>query len=533
MHGSLGVSTSAFRSLPDPALLYLSDQHARALAFIDLSLRYPGCMSVLIAERGCGKTILVSTALAAAVRPVEVVQLDAAGLTARDILQQVQAQLISSEPGDSVLPGLTAVRATLARRGDLVVLVIDNAHRIDVALFETINAMTRGDDGAGRLSLVLIGEPGLDVLVHTLDRSLLENWTTLVAHVHPLNLQDVQQYVMQRLRADGSENPGELVADEVFPLLHSLSEGIPARINAICEVATRLAHESGARMIAVEHVHAAAIQLGVGVADGTELALVHNTAVPSLSIARDDETLRVHPLDQERTMIGRGRDNEITIDAPYVSRHHALIVRDERGFWLFDMNSTNGTLVNGQRVLQRQYLYPGDQIRIGRHQMTFFGPRQERATGAAELRDDRSHAQTMVDTHTGDAQSALEQIELRLQHNPDLIELKFERGCLLSDLGRAEDAIEQFRAITESDESTAEAHNNLAVLFANSGELHQARAELEQALVIDPDYNRARENLGNVLLHLALEQFDLAMLQPVDPQSCQIKRLTLSRLLGS
>ena len=57
------LSPAVFRSVPDPALLYLTDQHARALAYLQLAMRRAGCLATLIGEEGCGKTLLVSAAI--------------------------------------------------------------------------------------------------------------------------------------------------------------------------------------------------------------------------------------------------------------------------------------------------------------------------------------------------------------------------------------------------------------------------------------------------------------------------------------
>jgi hypothetical protein len=64
--------------------------------------------------------------------------------------------------------------------------------------------------------------------------------------------------------------------------------------------------------------------------------------------------------------IGRGPDNTITIDHPAVSNHHAKIVHDERGVHLSDLGSTNGTMVNDERVMSCQLAHQ-DWVVIGKH----------------------------------------------------------------------------------------------------------------------------------------------------------------------
>jgi pSer/pThr/pTyr-binding forkhead associated (FHA) protein len=66
------------------------------------------------------------------------------------------------------------------------------------------------------------------------------------------------------------------------------------------------------------------------------------------------------------TTIGRLPDNTIMIDSPAVSSHHACVFRDGYFFAVEDLQSTNGTFVNGTRV-SRQRLQPGDVVQVGRH----------------------------------------------------------------------------------------------------------------------------------------------------------------------
>jgi FHA domain len=66
--------------------------------------------------------------------------------------------------------------------------------------------------------------------------------------------------------------------------------------------------------------------------------------------------------------IGRQSDNIITIDEPAVSSHHACIFLDGDRFAVEDLQSTNGTFVNGMRV-SRQVLQDGDVLRVGNYQL--------------------------------------------------------------------------------------------------------------------------------------------------------------------
>ena len=75
------------------------------------------------------------------------------------------------------------------------------------------------------------------------------------------------------------------------------------------------------------------------------------------------EGVKVHALDQSVVNIGRRLENHLVIDDPRVSRNHAQLRAIKGRFVLFDLNSTGGTFVNGQRTSQT-VLYPGDVISL-------------------------------------------------------------------------------------------------------------------------------------------------------------------------
>jgi hypothetical protein len=75
------------------------------------------------------------------------------------------------------------------------------------------------------------------------------------------------------------------------------------------------------------------------------------------------EGSQTYPLRQAVINIGRRRDNHLVIDDPRVSRTHAQLRAVRGQYHLFDLNSTGGTFVNGQRITQQQ-LRPGDVISL-------------------------------------------------------------------------------------------------------------------------------------------------------------------------
>jgi diguanylate cyclase (GGDEF)-like protein len=76
------------------------------------------------------------------------------------------------------------------------------------------------------------------------------------------------------------------------------------------------------------------------------------------------------PLGVAPFAIGRSAKNDLPIDQESVSRHHARIAFDGQGYSLQDLQSTNGTFINDEAIVE-QRLVDGDQVRIGRSILKF------------------------------------------------------------------------------------------------------------------------------------------------------------------
>ncbi|HEY3343648.1 MAG TPA: FHA domain-containing protein [Anaerolineaceae bacterium] len=74
-----------------------------------------------------------------------------------------------------------------------------------------------------------------------------------------------------------------------------------------------------------------------------------------------------YPLDKNEVFIGRDLTNDIVINDAEVSRRHARLVAQAGGYILEDLGSTNGTFVNGQRLMGPYILRAGETVTLGEH----------------------------------------------------------------------------------------------------------------------------------------------------------------------
>jgi hypothetical protein len=116
--------------------------------------------------------------------------------------------------------------------------------------------------------------------------------------------------------------------------------------------------ESGATMI-----YKPKVSQPTEAASADELGVEREVAV----LTWDGQTKRV---DKRRILLGRSRECDIQVDDANVSRRHAELRQEGAGYWIVDLDSTNGIEVNGKRV-KRAKLEPGDTFTVGSTDLTF------------------------------------------------------------------------------------------------------------------------------------------------------------------
>ena len=252
-------------------------------------------------------------------------------------------------------------------------------------------------------------------------------------------------YLQAKLRASGCDDPRELIPDELIDDLHAESGGWPGKLDALAMALVegeeqvqanqrtqdssqiqgapesaeqiRAAPESPEQMQAApespEQIQAApesaeqiqpASESPGQIQAEPDLPLLEAVVEPverpdiqRLFLTLNRETLREIDLTESKTLVGRSELCDVTIDSRFVSKHHALLVRTAKALYLLDLNSTNGTFVNSQRI-QSKPLRHDDVISIGNHGIKLICPAY-RARPAMESLDltETSTLRTLTD----------------------------------------------------------------------------------------------------------------------------------------
>ena len=122
----------------------------------------------------------------------------------------------------------------------------------------------------------------------------------------------------------------------------------------------------------------------------------------------------------------------------------------------------------------------------------------------------------------GQTAAAIERADRVLAANPKDAQMRFLKSVLLADSGRSSEAEVLLQQIAQDYPELAEPHNNLAAIYAASGDYGKSRAELEEAIRLNPAYAPAYENLGDVQALLAAQSYARAL--RLEPASTTLPR---------
>ena len=261
-----GLRELPFSLTPDPLFFYAHPGAQAALNTLLIALRSGEGFVKIVAEVGCGKTLLCRRLIAALAPKFETAYIPNPAMDARSMLLAVCEELeIEVEAGESSHRIVKALKHRLldrARAGHGVVLIIDEAQCIPDDTVEALRLMSNIETEKRKLlQIVLFGQPELDEkLAQPHLRQLLQR-ITFADYIEPMQAEDVGDYVDFRLRIAGAVD-GRIFSDGAIAELARRSGGIPRLVNVIAHKSMMLAYGEGAGTVTGAHVGLAADDTG-------------------------------------------------------------------------------------------------------------------------------------------------------------------------------------------------------------------------------------------------------------------------------
>jgi type II secretory pathway predicted ATPase ExeA len=248
-----------------------------------------------------------------------------------------------------------------------VLLLIDDAHNFNAGALEELERLLAFKiDKKPALELLAAGPPA--VAEHWQDvRGRRAAGDVLVHCLRAAPPEDLTGYLDWRL---GRFDMQSLMTPVALQMIARLSGGRYAAADVLCQMSLLLQ-----RQLALERADARVVRQAVATLVARQSSKLETDRVPNaeqkldtppqghIVVSRNGKIVTRIALGQ-RTLIGRSEHNDICLPSPYLSRHHAVIVGTPEGYYLVDLNSVNGVLLNGQKI-ERAVLCDEDILGMG------------------------------------------------------------------------------------------------------------------------------------------------------------------------
>ena len=234
-----GLTSQPFQLNPDPHFYFGSKQHRRAKAYLDYGVSRNDGFIVITGEIGAGKTTIVRSLLdSLAHSNIVTGQLVTTQLDAEDTLRMVGAAFgfrVQGIPKAELLSTLEAYLITQTSQGKRCLLVVDEAQNLTPRAVEELRMLSNFQLGnQSLLQSFLVGQPEFREILQRPEMEQFRQRVAATCHIGPLDQAETEAYIVHRLKCAGSS--GEPAFEpSAYPAIHEASQGIPRRINSICD----------------------------------------------------------------------------------------------------------------------------------------------------------------------------------------------------------------------------------------------------------------------------------------------------------
>lgn len=221
---------------------------------------------ILTGEPGTGKTTLAHEAIARWGTRVTAAFLAYPARTAVELLEEVVRRL-GGEPAEGagrsrLLAEFERSLAECAGRGQVALLVVDDAHALPPELLEELRLLANVAQAAGRaFEVFVLGLPAIESSLEDPALASLRQRVAVRARLTPLSPGETRRYLQHRIQASGGDGAGTFPRKACRDVAVRTG-GVPRRINVLAVEALRVARAWGDAVVGAEHVQTAAATLG-------------------------------------------------------------------------------------------------------------------------------------------------------------------------------------------------------------------------------------------------------------------------------
>jgi general secretion pathway protein A len=263
-----GLKENPFSLSPEPRYLFLSEQHRDALNCLIYGIKEKKGFVLISGDIGTGKTTICRSLINLLDDSVETALIFNTAISDLDLLETV-----IGEYGIAIISGsktkknyIDVLNDFLLRNfaaGKTAVLVIDEAQNLSHGVLEQIRMLSNLETETEKLiQIILIGQTELSNTLMLPALRQLNERITVRYDLKPLSSPEVREYIQHRLKV--AQGPGSLQFTKgAFNLIYTFTEGIPRRINALCDRALLIAYTKNVSKIDRKIVNLAVHDIGI------------------------------------------------------------------------------------------------------------------------------------------------------------------------------------------------------------------------------------------------------------------------------
>ncbi len=371
---SAGLSEQPFPTHGAPLAVIDYKSQQEALQVLHQTLAHPRGLCLLQGPDLSGKSILVRRFVRSLDEHVAVAQIDGKGLNATRMLVATLSAFgfeVDLSSSNELLGLLRVFALQQASSRSAPLLIVARTQDLHPSALRVLSELAElRVPGGSALKMVLVAE---QPLAPVLNASAMEPIASRVLHdfhLGPMTRDETRAYLHEKLLAAGSDRPAFVFPEHICDELHDASGGWPGVLDRLALLAIARTDTLPVPPDVVEHP---SLPVGTWVQSRATNGKRTYAAPPHLIVSNNGSVMQGIDMEQSRLLVGRSEHNDISIGSRFISRHHALLVRHRDATVLLDLDSTNGTFVNGERISHR-VLRHDDAITVGHHRIKFYDP---------------------------------------------------------------------------------------------------------------------------------------------------------------
>lgn len=354
-----GLDRLPFRLRPDPAFLYSGIEYVLARAKLLAGIQGLSRLTLLIGPPGVGKTLLLEDVLREIASKLALFRINQPHISATELLQALLLQMDTPSVGSDTCKGAQ-------------LLIVDDAQLLAGG---TVGAFAEILNRAPRLKILLAGRHGRKPSVADIATRVGVAQAPVYVHLRPFSAAGTRAYIVRRLAVAGG-GATELFTADAYAAVFQQTRGSARLINTLCDAALHAACARSSGHVSACEVVMATQDSRWREAMAREGAREDVAAVDApvssaqLFISHGTELVATWPLNVGRFSIGRASDNDLRLDARFISRRHCQVLTVGSVSTIEDLGSVNGMCVNG-KAAKRHVLQHADQIILGEYVLTY------------------------------------------------------------------------------------------------------------------------------------------------------------------